>query len=74
MSVDYKWKTTWKSQVVLVGIVLSCSILTGCGGSGSTVMPEGNLSPEQLEKMKAEDANVEDEESQGKLPKKKQKK
>jgi hypothetical protein len=73
MSVDYKWKTTWKSQVVLAGIVLSCSILTGCG-SGATVMPEGNLSPEQLEKMKAEDANVEDEESQGKLPKKKQKK
>jgi hypothetical protein len=37
-------------------------------------MPEGNLTPEQLEKMKAEDTNVEDEESQGKLPKKKQKK
>jgi len=74
MSVDFKWKETWMSQVALVGIVLSCSILTGCGGSGATVMPEGNLTPEQLEKQKAEDANVEDEESQGKLPKKKQKK
>jgi hypothetical protein len=74
MSIDYKWRATWLSQVALVGTVLGCSILIGCGGSGNAVLPEGNLTPEQLEKMKAEDAAVENEESQGKLPKRKVKK
>ena len=74
MSVDDKWKAAWMSRVALAGIVLSCSILTGCGGSGGTVMPEGNLTPEQVEKLKAEDAAIDAEESQGKQPKPKVKK
>jgi hypothetical protein len=37
-------------------------------------MPEGNLTPEQVEKLKAEDAAIDAEESQGKQPKPKVKK
>lgn len=57
--------------------VLSLSLmvaLAGCGGSGETIMPDGNLTPEQLQKLNEEDAAIDDSESKGNRPKPKVKK
>ena len=53
-------------SVALVG-------LTGCGGPGDTIINTQQMTPEEIEKMVAEDKQIEDEESQGKAkpPKKK---
>jgi hypothetical protein len=61
---------SWSACSLLLGL----SVLLGCGDSGKTILPEGELTPEQVEKLKAEDAAIEDEESQGKRPKPKGKK
>jgi hypothetical protein len=37
----------------------------GCGGDMSPKLPSGELTPEQQEKVKAEDKAIENEESQG---------
>jgi predicted small lipoprotein YifL len=41
------------------------ALIYGCGGSGEIIVPSGELTPEQQAKVKAEDQQVEDEESQG---------
>lgn len=61
---------SWSACSVLLGFC----VLLGCGDSGKAVLPEGNLTAEQLEKMKAEDAAIDEAESQGKRPKPKGKK
>lgn len=54
-------KTTIRLYTACVTMVLLC----GCGGSSEIVMPKGELTPEQQAKVKAEDKQIEDEESQG---------
>jgi hypothetical protein len=61
--------TSWSACSLLLGF---CTLL-GCGDSGKAILPEGNLTPEQVEKLKAEDAAVDEAESQGKQPKPKAK-
>ncbi len=51
----------------LVMGVLACSLLIGCGQSNQAIMPVGELTEEQKAAVKAEDASVEEEESQGKI-------
>ncbi len=46
---------------LLIIAVLSIHSL-GCGGSGETILPTDKLTPEQIEKIKAEDKAVADEE------------
>lgn len=41
--------------------------LVGCSQSNEAIIPEGELTPEQVAAVKAEDAAIEDEESQGKV-------
>ncbi|MCU0707186.1 MAG: hypothetical protein MUF23_02735 [Pirellula sp.] len=53
--------TKIRSVFALAVFVLVC----GCGGSGEIVVPSGELTAEQQAKVKAEDKQVEDEESQG---------
>jgi hypothetical protein len=50
-------------KVLLLGILaMSC---VGCGGSGKAIMPEGEMTAEQIEAVKAEDQAIEDEEMGG---------
>ncbi len=39
--------------------------LAGCSSNTGPILPQGELTPEQLEKIKQEDRNIESEESQG---------
>ena len=57
-----------------LGFILSVGAMLGCENAGSAILPEGNLTPEQIEKLRAEDAAVDESESQGKQPKPKSKK
>lgn len=56
---------------VIVGVVFVLgTTLIGCGGnSESVIIPTDKLTAEQEAKVKIEDQNVEDEESQGQLKK-----
>lgn len=54
-----------KKNIRLYTVCVTLALLCGCGGSGEIVMPKGELTPEQQAKVKAEDKQVEDEESQG---------
>jgi hypothetical protein len=58
---------------ILVCSLFVFSFVSGCGSS-ETVIPTTELTAEQKEAVKREDAAVADEESQGKLPKHKAKK
>lgn len=51
-------------------VCVSLGATSGCG-SRETVLPNEPFTAEQIAAIKAEDAAVADEESQGKLPKKK---
>lgn len=51
----------------LVGIV-------GCGGPGDTIINTQQMTPEEIEKMVANDKEVEDEESKGAMAKQRSKK
>jgi hypothetical protein len=55
---------------VIFSICVLLCVLSGCG-SRETVLPKEPFTAEQIAAIKAEDAAVADEESQGKLPKKK---
>jgi predicted small lipoprotein YifL len=50
------------------------STLAGCGGGGPAILPTTELTEEQKAAIKAADAAVDDEESQGKNPANKKKK
>ncbi len=48
--------------------------LPGCGGgSGEAIIPGEKMTPEEIAAMQAEDRAIEEEESQGKMPKPKKK-
>jgi len=49
----------------LVVLALFGVVFVGCGGSSEIVLPTDNLTPEQIEQIKKDDAKVADEESQG---------
>lgn len=57
---------------LLLGVVILTNGV-GCGDN-KTVIPDKPFTEEQKKAIQAEDRSVEDEESQGKLPKKKGKK
>ncbi len=59
-----------KSMYFCVALVLATTLL-GCGGSREIVLPTDKLTPEQEAKIKIEDKNIDDEESQGKKKAKK---
>lgn len=42
--------------------ILACA---GCSTNTGPILPKGELTPEQIEKVKQEDRNIEDEESRG---------
>ena len=48
-----------KKIFIAIAISLHC---LGCGGSTETIIPTDKLTPEQIEKIKAEDKAVADEE------------
>jgi hypothetical protein len=48
--------------------------LTGCGGPGDTIINTQQMTPEEIEKMVANDKEVEDEESKGAMAKQRSKK
>ena len=54
-------------SLILLCILAVCTL--GCSSSTAPILPSGELTPEQLEKIKAEDRAVEDEESQGSIKK-----
>jgi hypothetical protein len=54
-------------SLILLCLLAVCSL--GCSSSSGPILPSGELTPEQLEKIKAEDRAVEDEESQGSIKK-----
>ena len=48
--------------ILAVGIAV-----VGCSNSSAPIMPKGELTPEQLEKIRKEDRAIEQEESQGSI-------
>ncbi len=54
-------------SLILLSLLAVCSL--GCSSSTGPILPSGELTAEQLEKIKAEDRAVEDEESQGSIKK-----
>jgi len=57
-----------KAVLSLVFLCLAC-LFVGCSSSNAPIMPKGDLTPEQLEKIKQEDRAIEQEESQGSITK-----
>lgn len=55
--------THWRLAVALV--LLSVIATVGCSGNTGPILPKGELTPEQIEKIKQEDRSIENEESQG---------
>ncbi len=57
-----------KHQFVAFLVMLSiCLVCQGCSSATGPILPSGELTPEQLEKIKAEDRAIEDAESQGSI-------
>jgi hypothetical protein len=55
-----------KLQLVTPIAILCVSLFCqGCSSPTGPILPSGELTPEQLEKIKAEDRAIEDAESQG---------
>lgn len=52
-----------------VFLALSVASFLGCSSGGSPILPSGPLTPEQEEKIRAQDKLIDDEESQGSLQK-----
>jgi hypothetical protein len=46
-------------------VLLTIITVAGCSGSSEPILPKGELTPEQIEKVKQEDRKIEDEESGG---------
>lgn len=49
----------------LMTVLCAGLICQGCSSATGPILPSGELTPEQLEKIKAEDRAIEDAESQG---------
>lgn len=63
----YGLKVIMKSTTLCIALTaLTLAFCVGCG-SGETIMPEGELTAEQLEKVQQEDDLTEDEEGGGGL-------
>lgn len=63
------------NRSLLLILLFGCFIsITGCGGGGPAIIPTTELTEEQKAAIKAADAAVDDEESQGKNPANKKKK
>jgi hypothetical protein len=64
-SILEKMKTN--KLVPLILIITLSVLLAGCSNGGAPILPKGELTPEQLEKIKKEDRAIEQEESQGSI-------
>jgi len=54
----------------LAAVLVAASGLTlGCGGGNEAILPDREMTEEEKRKVKEEDKNIADEESQGKQPK-----
>lgn len=58
-----------KSKLCLILLLAIVFPWFGCSNSNQAILPSGDLSEEQKAAVKAEDARVEEEESQGKMNK-----
>lgn len=52
-------------SVIITLIMALVLLISGCSNGGAPIMPKGELTPEQLEKIRKEDRAIEQEESQG---------
>ena len=57
-------------KITMYRLIVSLLVLTiigfvGCSSNTGPILPQGELTPEQIEKVKQEDRNIESEESQG---------
>ncbi len=57
-------------KIIISRLTVSLLLLTmigfvGCSSETGPILPKGELTPEQIEKVKQEDRNIESEESQG---------
>lgn len=64
----------FKHSLLLILSFVVCFHIVGCGGGGPAIIPTTELTEEQKAAIKAADASVDDEESQGKNPANKKKK
>lgn len=55
-------------------LAIALSGMVGCGGPGDTIINTQQMTPEEIEKMVANDQAVEDEESKGAMAKQRSKK
>ncbi|XZE33617.1 hypothetical protein SH501x_004408 [Pirellulaceae bacterium SH501] len=55
-------------------LAIALSGVAGCGGPGDTIINTQQMTPEEIEKMVANDQAVEDEESKGAMAKQRSKK
>ena len=53
-------------KISLGALLILVTIFAGCDGGNTITLPTDKLTPEQEAKIKIEDQNVDDEESQGK--------
>ncbi len=58
-------------RICICALLALGSTLLGCGGGDTIMLPTDKLTPEQEAKIKVEDKNIDDEESQGKKKPKK---
>jgi hypothetical protein len=54
-------------RLILSVMVVAVVCATGCSGGNKTELNDRQMSEEEKTKMKAEDSQIEDEESQGKI-------
>ena len=54
-------------RLIVFPVVLAVALATGCSGGNKTELNDSQMSEEEKAKMKAEDSQIEDEESQGKV-------
>lgn len=50
-------------------LVVTTGLALGCGGGNEAILPGREMTEEEKRKVKEEDKNIADEESQGKQPK-----
>ena len=54
-------------RLIVFPVVLAVALATGCSSGNKTELNDRQMSEEEKAKMKAEDSQIEDEESQGKV-------